>query len=66
MTKLTYIVGNEEVISYKIAKILAAETGLPVIPKYTKIEEEFAVAPGRLAKVQEYFAKRRAEREVTT
>lgn len=66
MTKLTYIVGDEEIVSYENAKKRAAETGLPAIPRYTKIEEKFAVTPGRLAKVQEYFAKRRAEREATT
>lgn len=65
MTKLIYTVGNEEIISYEQAKRRAAETGLPAIPKYVKIEEKFAVAPGRLTKVQEAFAKRRAEREAT-
>lgn len=62
MTKLTYTVGNEEITSYEVAKQRSAETGLPAVPKYTPIVEESKTDPKRLAKVQTYFAKRRAEK----
>lgn len=62
MTRLTYTVGNEEITSYDVAKQRAAETGLPAVPKYTPIVEESKTDPKRLAKIQAYFAKRRAEK----
>lgn len=62
MTKLTYMVGNEEIATYELAQQRSAETGKPAIPKYTPIVEESKTDPKRLAKIQAYFAKRRAEK----
>lgn len=62
MTRLSYMVGNEEITSYEVAKERSAETGLPAVPKYTPIEEQSKTDPKRLAKIQAYFAKRRAEK----
>lgn len=64
MTKLTYTVGNEEITTYEAAKQRSAETGKPMIPKYTPIVEQGKVDPKRLAKIQAVFAKRRAEKMV--
>lgn len=62
MTKLTYTVGNEEITTYEAAKQRSAETGQPMIPKYTPIVEQSKTDPKRLAKIQAVFAKRRAEK----
>lgn len=62
MTKLTYMVGTEEITTYGKAQQRSAETGLPAIPKYTPIVEQGKTDPKRLAKIQEVFAKRRAEK----
>lgn len=62
MTKLTYMVGKREVTTYEAAQLLSADTGFPVIPKYTSIVEQSKPNPERLAKIQAYFAKRRAEK----
>lgn len=62
MTKLTYMVGEKEVTTYQAAQLLSADTGFPVIPKYTSIVERSKPDPKRLAKIQAVFAKRRAEK----
>lgn len=62
MTKLTYMVGEKEVTTYQAAQLLSADTGFPIIPKYTPIVERSKPNPERLAKIQAYFTKRRAEK----
>lgn len=62
MTKLTYMVGKKEITTYEAAQLLSADTGFPVIPKYTPIVERSKPDPKRLAKIQAVFAKRRAEK----
>lgn len=62
MTKLTYMVGKKEVTTYQAAQLLSADTGFPVIPKYTSIVERSKPDPKQLAKIQAVFAKRRAEK----
>lgn len=62
MTKLTYMVGEKEVTTYEAAQFLSADTGLPIVPKYTPIVERSKSDPKRLAKIQAMFAKRRAEK----
>lgn len=64
MTKLTYMVGKREVTTYEAAQLLSADTGFPVVPKYTPIVEQSKSDPERLAKIQAYFAKRRAEKMI--
>lgn len=56
------MVGKKEVATYEAAQFLSADTGFPVIPKYTPIVEQSKPDPERLAKIQAYFAKRRAEK----
>lgn len=62
MTKLTYMVGTEEIPTYGEAQQRSAETGLPAITKYTPIVEQGKTDTKRLVKIQEVFAKRRAEK----
>lgn len=62
MTKLTYMVGETEVTTYQAARLLSADTGFPVIPKYTPIVEQSKSDPKRLAKIQAMFAKRKTEK----
>ncbi len=62
MTKLTYMIGNEEIATYAEAQKRSAETKLPAVLKYTPIVERVKVNPERLAKIQRHFAKMRAER----
>lgn len=62
MTKLTYIVGNEEIISYETAKQKSLETNKPIISKYSPVSEFGKPDFKRLAKVQKYFAKMRREK----
>lgn len=62
MTRLTYMIGNEEIATYAEAKKRSAETGLPAIPKYTPIIEQAKVNPERLEKIRKYFAERRLQR----
>lgn len=62
MTKLTYMVGETEVTTYQAARLLSADIGFPVVPKYTPIVERSKSDPKRLAKIQAMFAKRRAEK----
>lgn len=62
MTELTYIVGKEKFESYEMAKRRSAEVGLPVAPKYAFVVKKQPANLERLAKIQKYFAKKRAER----
>lgn len=39
MTKLTYIIGNIETTSYKVAKEISIKTGQPLRTKYTSIPD---------------------------
>ena len=45
MTKLTYKVGNVEVVSFRMALELRRRTGLPIERVYSDVEEEFKVDP---------------------
>lgn len=59
MTKLSYMVGNEEIATYAEAKKKAAETGLPMTPTYTLMVMEQKTDPARMEKIQRFFAKKR-------
>ena len=45
MTKLSYKIGNVEVVSYRMALELKRRTGLPIKKVYTEVEEDFKVDP---------------------
>ena len=45
MTKLSYKIGNVEVVSYKMALELKRRMGLPIEKVYTEIEEDLKVDP---------------------
>jgi plasmid maintenance system antidote protein VapI len=45
MTKLTYVVGNKEVISYQEAVGLGKVLGISPQPKYTKLKDEYLLNP---------------------
>ena len=45
MTRLSYKIGNVEVVSFRMALELKKRTGLPIYKVYTKVEDEFKVNP---------------------
>ena len=45
MTRLTYKIGNVEVVSYRMARELKRKTGLPIYKIYTEVEEDFKEEP---------------------
>lgn len=63
MTRLSYKVGNVEVVSYKLACELKRRTGLPIKKVYTLVDEEFKVNPAeREKRVAAIMAKARVAR----
>ena len=45
MTRLSYKIGNVEVVSFRMALELKKRTGLPIFKVYTEVEEDFKVDP---------------------
>jgi hypothetical protein len=45
MTKLTYVVGNKEVVTYQEAINLGKTLGVQPQPKYTKLRDEGLLNP---------------------
>ena len=62
MRKLVYLVGGKEVTSYSEAREIQPTGELKT--RLDTIVEEVKVNPERYAKVQAYFAKKRAEKAV--
>ena len=64
MRKLVYVVGGQEITSYEKAREIQPSGQFQV--RFDEIREEVKVNPKTLAKRQAYFAKRRAEKAVTS
>lgn len=60
MTKLTYKIGNAEVVSYSMALELKRRTGLPIERIYREVEEDVKINPERREKKLRQFARKKA------
>ena len=65
MTRLSYKVGNVEVVSYRLAKELEKRTGLKMQRVFTEVEEEFHINPEtrekRVAAIRKHSRVKEAE-----
>ena len=65
MTRLSYKVGNVEVVSYRLAKELEKRTGLKLQRVFTEVEEDFKVDPAarekRVAAIRKHSRVKEAE-----
>lgn len=57
MTKLTYLIGDKEIISYNEARKEAERIGKQVVPKYTPIIEHEYASKERLEKLKKRYSK---------
>lgn len=57
MTKLTYLIGDKEIVSYNEAREEAEKVGKPIVPKYTLVIEHEYASKERLNKLKKRYSK---------